>query len=78
MQYKDRVEQRKSQIALEQWRTSVKSLEVNNRKGYTETIYNDGSMLVRDHATKTEEFRFNLYNVKRGEIKCCLKRRMIC
>ena len=30
MQYKDRVEQRKSQIALEQWRTSVKSLEVNN------------------------------------------------
>tara|TARA_R110002020_G_scaffold2233_1_gene10461 strand:- start:19 stop:246 length:228 start_codon:yes stop_codon:yes gene_type:complete len=56
MQYKDRVEQRKSQIALEQWRTSVKSLEVNNKKGYTETIYNDGSMLVRDHATKTEEF----------------------
>ena len=56
MQYKDRVEQRKSQIALEQWRTSVKSLEVNNWKGYTETIYNDGSMLVRDHATKTEEF----------------------
>ena len=54
MQYKDRVEQRKSQIALEQWRTSVKSLEVNNRKGYTETIYNDGSMLVR--ATKIEEF----------------------
>ena len=56
MQYKDRVEQRKSQIALEKWRASVKSLEVNNKKGYTETIYNDGSMLVRDHATKTEEF----------------------
>ena len=31
MQYKDRVEQRKSQIALEQWRASIKSLEVNNR-----------------------------------------------
>jgi hypothetical protein len=56
MQYRDRVEQRKSQIALEKWRTSVKSLEVNNKKGYTETIYNDGSMLVRDHATKTEAF----------------------
>ena len=56
MQYRDRVEQRKSQIALEQWRTSVKSLEVNNKKGYTETIYNDGSMLVRDHTTKQEEF----------------------
>ena len=55
MQYKDRVEQRKSQIALEQWRFSIQSLEVNNRKGYTETIYNDGSMLVRDHATKKEE-----------------------
>ena len=55
MQYKDRVEQRRTQIALEKWRTSVKSLEVNNRKGYTETIYNDGSMLVRDHATKKQE-----------------------